>query len=250
MWGRLIIAIVGVALWAAPVGADRLGDAKRDVAAADIAYRLGRFDEALAGYTRAYERYPVPALLFNIGQCHKNLHDYAKAVFFFEGYLRDAPAATNRALVEDLIREARAELAKTAPAPAAPDAAPVPPPSVPPVSTPPASAPPPSAAPSVAAPPAAIAIDHPRRSVVLPGLLIGGGIAAAVSGGVFYYYGQKRGPHDKYVYDDTRLLGGTLMLLGGGAIATGAFLVFHGGASGPVVAVTPGGARVGWTGTF
>ncbi|HEX3765331.1 MAG TPA: tetratricopeptide repeat protein [Kofleriaceae bacterium] len=253
MSGRLIIAIIGIALWAAPVRADRLADAKREVTAADIAYRLGRFDEALAGYTRAYELYPVPALLFNIGQCHKNLHDYARAVFFFEGYLRDAPAATNRALVEDLIREARAQLAQGAPPPATP----APPPSAPPPNAPSPVAPPP------AEPPAPVPIDRSEmgapaggaagkapRSVVLPSLLIGGGIAAAVGGGVFYYYGQKRGPDDKYVYDDTRLLGGTLMLLGGGAIAAGAFLVFHGGSSSPVVAVTPDGARVGWTGAF
>ena len=246
MWSRLLIAIVGIALCAAPVRADRFSDARRQVAAADIAYRLGRFDEALAGYTRAYELYPVPALLFNIGQCHKNLHDYARAVFFFEGYLRDAPAAHNRVLVEDLLRELRAELARAAPAPAAPDTAPAAPDTAP----PPVAASPPGLTPPVQPPPPVRIDPAPPRSVVLPGVLIGGGVAAAVGGGVFYYYGQKRGPDDKYVYDDTRLLGGALMLVGGCAIAAGAVLVFHGASSSPMVAVTPRGARLGWTGAF
>src|SRR5262249_18432563 len=67
MLQRLIFAVV--VLSAVPARADdKLEQAKQEVKAADIDYRLGRFSEALAGYTRAYQLYPVPALLFNIGQ--------------------------------------------------------------------------------------------------------------------------------------------------------------------------------------
>jgi len=38
---------------------------------------------ALVDYQAAYDAEPLPAFLFNIGQCHKNLAHYEKAIFFF-----------------------------------------------------------------------------------------------------------------------------------------------------------------------
>ncbi|MEP6652414.1 MAG: tetratricopeptide repeat protein [Myxococcales bacterium] len=92
------------------------GDAKAlartEVHKAQLHYKLGRFDEALAAYSRAYELFNAPALLFNIGQCHKNLKNYDRAIFFFEGYLREETKADaqKRTLAQDLIAESRAEL--------------------------------------------------------------------------------------------------------------------------------------------
>jgi tetratricopeptide (TPR) repeat protein len=84
--------------------------ARPHIQAGDVDYKLGKFEEALVEYTKAYELYPVPALLFNLGQCHRNLKNFERAVFFYEGYLRDSPADTaNRAVVEDLLREAKIE---------------------------------------------------------------------------------------------------------------------------------------------
>lgn len=77
-----------------------------------IQYNLAHFDQAAEEYSKAYEAMPLPEFLFNIGQCHKKSGDYKKAIFFFEGYLREAPQAENRALVEELIAEARAKLAE------------------------------------------------------------------------------------------------------------------------------------------
>lgn len=251
MWDRPIIAVIAVvaslALATAPARADRrLDDAKQQVNAADIAYRLGRFEEALAKYSRAYELYPVAGLLFNIAQCHKNLKDYEKAIFFYEGYLRDAPNAPNRALVKDLIRESQAELDRArARAPEPPPPADVPPA---PVAAPPA----PEPATSVAAPPhdARPATEPSRRPVLLSSALIAGGVVAGGAGGAFYYYGQKRGPSEKYVYADTRVLGGVLVAVGAGAIATGAVLLLRHPTAAPVVAVAPSGAYAGWAGAF
>lgn len=84
-------------------------------------YQLGRFDQALEEYAAAYELDPVPALLFNIGQCHRQLGNHERAIFFYEGFLRDSPDAPNRATVESLLEESRAELARQR---AADDAAP------------------------------------------------------------------------------------------------------------------------------
>jgi tetratricopeptide (TPR) repeat protein len=86
--------------------------ARAQVKKAQLDYKLARFEEALQDYSQAYELYPAPALLFNLGQCHRNLKNYERAIFFFEGYLREQPkiAADQRALTEDLLTECRTAL--------------------------------------------------------------------------------------------------------------------------------------------
>lgn len=86
------------------------GEAKAEFEKAQLHYRLGRFEEALKAYTRAYELFNAPALLFNIGQCHKNLQNYERAVFFFEGYLREETNPEKRTLAEELIAASRAAM--------------------------------------------------------------------------------------------------------------------------------------------
>ena len=71
-------------------------------------YNLGHFEEALAAYSEAYELYSAPQLLFNIGQCHRELGHHERVVFFFERFLEELPQAPNRAVVEELLVEARA----------------------------------------------------------------------------------------------------------------------------------------------
>jgi tetratricopeptide (TPR) repeat protein len=75
-------------------------------------YTLGHFDKALVGYEAAYKLYPAPAFLFNIAQCHFQLQHWERAVFFFEGYLREVPDAPNRQLVEELIKDANTRRAE------------------------------------------------------------------------------------------------------------------------------------------
>lgn len=74
------------------------------------AYNLGRFEAALEAFSSAYELKPVPELLFNLGQCHKKLHNHERALFFFESYLREKPDAPNREQVEALIKEIESAL--------------------------------------------------------------------------------------------------------------------------------------------
>jgi len=109
----------------APAGAATKRDqAKAVVAQAERQYKLGRFDLALDDYARAYELFPAPALLFNLGQCHKQLKNYERAIFFFEGYLRDEPHPANRRLAQELIAESSAELKKQENATSVPQPAP------------------------------------------------------------------------------------------------------------------------------
>ena len=72
---------------------------------AEKAFNLGNFDAALAGYQAAYEALPLPAFLFNIAQCHRNLRNREQAVFFYQRYLSLAPDAPNRGVVQELIAE-------------------------------------------------------------------------------------------------------------------------------------------------
>lgn len=93
---------------AASARADDGDDARALFAKATHEYKLGRFREAVELYRQAYDKKPLPAFLFNLGQCHFALEEYEQAVFFYEGYLRESPETPNRALVEELIREAKA----------------------------------------------------------------------------------------------------------------------------------------------
>lgn len=105
------IAFVAVFAVTVPARADSpLEEAKALNRQATVEYDVGKFQEALDLYSKAYERYPMPALLFNIGQCHKLLKNYEREIFFFRGYLRAQPSAANRAAVEALIAEAQRQL--------------------------------------------------------------------------------------------------------------------------------------------
>ena len=108
----ILLAAALLAAAPAPARADDARDQARQlVEQANTDYKLGRFQEALDGYSRAYELFHAPALLFNIGQCHRNLGHHERAIFFFAGFLREKPDDPNRALVESLIGESRAALA-------------------------------------------------------------------------------------------------------------------------------------------
>lgn len=100
--GLLVIASSALA-------ADDRATAKAHFERAERAYKLARFDEALVDYQRAYETLPLPDLLFNIGQCHRNLGNLDEAIFSFEAFLRDARVVDDRDRVTKLINDLRAE---------------------------------------------------------------------------------------------------------------------------------------------
>ena len=92
--------------------AARKAEAKRLAEEATSKYNLGQFQAALDGYSKAYETFPAASLLFNLGQCHRSLGNHERAVFFYEGYLREKPNAPNRDVVEELLVEERTSLTK------------------------------------------------------------------------------------------------------------------------------------------
>jgi tetratricopeptide (TPR) repeat protein len=151
-------------------------------------YDLGEFDQALREAVEAYRIDPLPAILFNIGQCHRALGHWDKAVFFFQRYLSKLPAAPNRKNVEELLAASRRQLKEQQrrPAPAQPASQSVvvvsPRPLLPAATRP---APPPPKTES--APPAAVSTAgeveaRPARSNA-PWWLVGTGALVAVVGG-------------------------------------------------------------------
>jgi tetratricopeptide (TPR) repeat protein len=79
--------------------------AKRHYERGQKLFNLQKFDEALEQFQKAYDAKPIPDFLFNIGQCHRNLGDYASAIFSFKKFLKLDPEAPNRDQVEKLIEE-------------------------------------------------------------------------------------------------------------------------------------------------
>jgi tetratricopeptide (TPR) repeat protein len=134
-----------------------------------LEYDLDHAEAALRDIERAYLLDPLPALLFNLGQCHRKLGHWEPAETAYRNYLRYRPDASNRKLVLELldqvhrerVRAQQAAAVRAAPAPLRASIAP----------------PPPSAV-----PPRAWAEESPRppRSHGLAWALVGVGAAAAI----------------------------------------------------------------------
>jgi tetratricopeptide (TPR) repeat protein len=69
------------------------------------AYNLQRFDDALAMFQRAYEEKQDAALLFNIGQCQRQLGQYDAAARSYRAYLNQSADAPNREDVARLLEQ-------------------------------------------------------------------------------------------------------------------------------------------------
>ncbi len=83
--------------------------ARRHFAKGDKLFALGRFEEALGHYEKAYEAKPLAGFLFNIAQCHRNLGHIDEAIFSYRKYLTEQPDAENREQVEQQITELEEE---------------------------------------------------------------------------------------------------------------------------------------------
>jgi tetratricopeptide (TPR) repeat protein len=76
---------------------------KRHFERGEKLFALGKFDDALDEYQKAFDAKPIPDFLFNIGQCYRNLGDYQQAIFSFKKYLKLEPDAPDKEQVEKLI---------------------------------------------------------------------------------------------------------------------------------------------------
>jgi tetratricopeptide (TPR) repeat protein len=150
----LIVCVLALGLLASQgrASADaRTEKAREHYVQGDAYYKLDKYSDALHEYEQAYIAKPDPSFLYNIAQCHRLMGDKPEAVKYYRRYLRDAPAAPNRAIAEKHIRELEAALNHGADLPPPDDggrATPLPPPLPPPVASTPPQPPPPPPAPT------------------------------------------------------------------------------------------------------
>jgi hypothetical protein len=79
--------------------------AKEYVGQAVSQYNLGHFTDAVVLFEKAYKLDPAPILLFNIGQCYRQLDNNERALFFYRRYLDQAPEASNHLEVEKRVAD-------------------------------------------------------------------------------------------------------------------------------------------------
>jgi len=93
-------------------------------------YNLGKFEDAIAEFERAYELFQSDALLFNLAQAHRKLDHCDRALHYYNEFLAGKPAPAIAAQVEELLPKLEAACRTkyeppTAPATAAPAPEPV-----------------------------------------------------------------------------------------------------------------------------
>ncbi len=120
---RLIPALaVAVSLAGAPSvhAAEKKADrrAKQLFEEGQRAYDLADFQTAVDKYKAAYKEKPLPAFLFNVAQCYRQLKQWDQASFFYRRYLTLAPNAPNVDHVKDLLAEVEKQAKAAAPPPA------------------------------------------------------------------------------------------------------------------------------------
>ncbi|HET9625915.1 MAG TPA: tetratricopeptide repeat protein, partial [Kofleriaceae bacterium] len=92
-WYRPLLVLSLLLLFGRVALADdaAMRESKRHFERGEKLYALTRFSEALDEYQKAFDAKPIPAFLFNIGQCYRNLGDYDAAIFSYRKYLKLAP---------------------------------------------------------------------------------------------------------------------------------------------------------------
>ncbi|MCU1280040.1 MAG: hypothetical protein JWM53_3586 [bacterium] len=115
----IVIAALLVAVTATATADDR-DKARAAFRRGNQHYTLGEYKDALGEFKEAYRKFEDPSFLFNIGQCERQLDLRADAIRAYRMYLVNAPNATNREEVRQLIARLERELAEERATKAAP----------------------------------------------------------------------------------------------------------------------------------
>jgi tetratricopeptide (TPR) repeat protein len=215
-------------------------------------YTLGRFEDAIEEFEKAYELRQEPIFLYNIAQSHRQNNNPQRAIFFYRRYLEADPNAKNRAETEKRISDMESDLNQKAESAAA--TVPTAPPSAPPPATPPAAAPlsPQVTQPVLPVQAQAAAPASTGRGLRIAGITVGAlGVAGVVTGVFFGVHANSlhdeatSGTYDDSKYQDSetfRTLQWVSVGVGAAAIVTGGVLYYLGYAAepaGPQVAIVP-----------
>ena len=69
----------------------KIKSAKESFAAASASYKTGDYEKALEGFKLAYALTLEPSILFNIGQCQRQLNQLSEAIKAYKTFIREAP---------------------------------------------------------------------------------------------------------------------------------------------------------------
>ena len=105
----LILALPAIAV-AKTSEQKKKAKAKQHAQNAAQLFEAKSYELALVEFKKAYDLFPVPGLLFNMGQCNLFLGDHATAIEQFEKFLSLKPDTPYRKDVERLIAEAQGEI--------------------------------------------------------------------------------------------------------------------------------------------
>jgi tetratricopeptide (TPR) repeat protein len=189
--------VAALSLMLSPARADDTQSARAHYTRGTKLYDLGRYLEAAKEYETTYEIKDDPAILFNIGQAYRLGHKPADAIRAYKSFLRRAPEAPQRAVVEGYIREMQAAIER----------APAPPPTTETPVAPPAATTTPTPGPTVT-PVVATSEPHDRATplykkwwlwtivggVVVAGVVVGVTVGVLTSGDSFHPSLGKVGP--------------------------------------------------------
>ncbi len=83
-----------------PVGSQADVDMQASRALGHRLVMLGRYEEAVAAFRRAYELKADARLLYDIAECYRQVGNVDQALFYYDRYLTDWPEAFDRDQVE------------------------------------------------------------------------------------------------------------------------------------------------------
>ena len=84
--------------------------ARAAAASARTAFEAGDFARAATLLQQAHALEPVPELLYNLGRARERTDDLEGAIDAYERYLRDQPAASDRAAIEKTVADLHARV--------------------------------------------------------------------------------------------------------------------------------------------
>jgi hypothetical protein len=101
-----LCAMVALILAALPASAQTTSDGARESSERGRrAYNLGKWQESVEEFERAYQLSGDAALLFNLGQAHRQLGHRSESLRFYRAYLREMRDGPNREVAEKRIKE-------------------------------------------------------------------------------------------------------------------------------------------------
>jgi len=108
--GCALALVYAPGLFAAEATKAEKTEARRVYSEGEADYQLGNFTDALKKYEQAYKLARVPALLFNIAQCHRQLKHFEQAAVTYRSFIRLAPQSKQVALARKLLKQVESQL--------------------------------------------------------------------------------------------------------------------------------------------